>query len=321
MTEIDLGDFRWYVVAQVEEEELSRPIADFRTALLIAVAIFVIGITFGTVSWARAVFSPIRAISERLRRAQNEEPPGDVDTMDRAPTDFVELSHNIDEMLAALESRQADLEAASRERIDTLRRLVPPAIAERIESGDRDVIDSIPQAGIVVAVFEGLGDLVNERDTAAAQDLLDRLIQEVDDAAVHHGLERAKLVGDAYYAGCGLSQPYLDHVPRSVAFALDVRHIIDELESAEGRPLRVAIGIHSGPVTIGLTGSQRLVYDLWGEAVHVAHFLARRALPGEILVSSEVRRLLPPDVAVIERTETEGTMFEVGGQIGEAVRE
>lgn len=109
------------------------------------------------------------------------------------------------------------------------------------------------------------------------------------------------MVGDAYYAGCGLTQPYLDHVPRSVAFALDVRDAVRELNSTYGTPLRVAAGIQSGPVTVGLTGSTRLVYDLWGEGVSVAHFLARLAQPGEILASAEVRSLLPSDIEAAAR--------------------
>lgn len=320
--QIDLGDFSWFAVAQVVEEEVGGPIADFRQALLVAIAIFVIGITFGTVSWARSVFRPVRGISDRLRHAQNDEPIPEPEDMERAPTDFTNLSDNIDEMLTALSGRQSALESASQERVDTVRSLLPPAIADRVESGDRDVIDRIPQGGIVVLVTEGLGDLVRAQEIARTQELLESLIAEVDGAAAHHGLERVKLVGDAYYAGCGLSQPYLDHVPRSVNFALDVRDIIDELNARHSTPLRAGVGVHTGPVTVGLTGSVKLVYDLWGETVRVAHFLARRARPGEILVTDEVRRLLPSDIAIARQSDDEvgGPVFRVlGMQVTETV--
>ncbi|MCP4965349.1 MAG: hypothetical protein GY926_08940 [bacterium] len=314
---LEVDGFTWYVVTEVEDEEVTTPIQDFRRALLVAVAVFVIGITFATVAWARRVFRPVRMISERLRRAAHDEDPKEWDeSLSKAPTDFTDLAHNIDEMLAALESRQSDLRSAAHERLATVRSLLPPAIAERVESGDRDVVDRIPQAGIVVVVTEGLGELVDAQQIKEAQKLLDRLISEVDAAAVHHGLERVKLIGDAYYAGCGLSRPYLDHVPRSVAFALDVRDIVAELNTTNGAQLRVAAGIHSGPVTTGLAGSKRLIYDLWGETVHIAHFLARLAQPGEILVSSEVQDLLPSEIAVEQKPTPDGTsqVYEVTGQ-------
>ena len=79
-----------------------------------------------------------------------------------------------------------------------------------------------------------------------------------------------------------------------------MRDIVDEFNSRHGTMLRVGAGIHTGPVTVGLTGSMKLVYDLWGETVRVAHFLARRAQPGEILATADARRLLPPDIAVAE---------------------
>jgi class 3 adenylate cyclase len=298
--QLDLGEFTWYVIAQIEEEELGAPIADFRQALLVAVAVFVIGITFGTVGWARGVFRPVRNISQRLKQVLDDQPLEDADmpTDDRVPTDFANLANSIEEMLEALERRDAEFLAASAERLSTLRSLLPPAIADRVEGGDREVIDQIPQAGIVVLITEGLGDLLAQRETGQTQELLDSLIHEIDDAAVHHGLERVKLIGDAYYAGCGLSQPYLDHVPRSVAFALDVVDIVNEVNLRYQTRLRPAVGLHSGPVTVGLTGSMRLVYDLWGEAVRIAHFLARQAQAGEILVTGDVRTLLPPDIEV-----------------------
>lgn len=317
---LDLGEFTWYVISQVEEEEATGPIDDFRRALLVAVAVFVIGITFGTVTWARGVLKPVRSISERLKLVLDDQPVEDkesaAESMEDAPADFTDLATSIEEMLEALAQRQASLEAASEERLNTLRNLLPPTVAERVESGDRDVIDQIPQAGIVVMITEGLGDLVAEQAVGQTQELLDSLVREADAAAAHHGLERVKLIGDAYYAGCGLSQPYLDHIPRSVAFALDAIDIVKEINSQYGTRLRPAVGLHSGPVTVGLAGSMRLVYDVWGKAVRIADFLARQARDGEILVTSEVRQLLPPDIEVAAKPGIgqDLTVFAVVGQ-------
>jgi class 3 adenylate cyclase len=288
----------WLVLAEIEREEVAGPIDDFRRALLIAVAIFVIAITFATVAWAGNLFRPVRAISEKLRRVHDGESDEETPETPRSPQDFVDLADSIDNMLGALHQRQADLESASQERLSTLRSLLPPAIAERVEAGDRNVIDQVPQAGIVVLVVEGLGELVR---LGQARQLLDRLVEEIDGLAIHHGLERVKLVGDTYLAGCGLSRPYLDHVPRSVAFALDARDVVREMSTEFEITPTVAAGVHTGPVTLGLAGSARLVYDMWGETVSAAHLLARLARPGEILVSGEARPLLPPDVSVVER--------------------
>ena len=61
----------------------------------------------------------------------------------------------------------------------------------------------------------------------------------------------------------------------------------------EASNLGSVIGIHSGSVTVGMAGGSRLVYDVWGRAVSVAHRLARSGSDGQILASSDTVALLP----------------------------
>jgi class 3 adenylate cyclase len=51
-----------------------------------------------------------------------------------------------------------------------------------------------------------------------------------------------------------------------------------------------------------MTGGARLVYDVWGGTVTVAHEIARRADHGEILVTETTRRLLPETIEVEHTT-------------------
>ena len=154
---------------------------------------------------------------------------------------------------------------------------------------------------------------------AVGSQFIDQLVDEVDGLAALHGLERIKLVGDMYFAGCGLSQPYLDHVPRSAAFALEARDAIRELSEGYLIHPEVGAGIDSGPVTVGLSGSSRLVYDAWGETTTAAHYLARLAKPGEILISETVKGLLPPDIAVSVRGEQPPVWEITGHRVAEDV--
>lgn len=314
---VELEGLEWFSLAEVEVEEIEGPISDFREGMVIAMAVFVISITFATVAWVGGVFRPVRAIADKMRRIHEGEALEEGEPVGTAPREFTDLADSIDSMLDALHQREADLVQASVERLNTVRSLLPPAIAERVEAGDRNVIDQIPQAGILVLVFDRLGEMAHGQDVARTRELLDRLVEEIDSLALHHGAERVKLVGDAYFAGCGLTQPYLDHVPRSVAFALDARDAVRELATIYETNLEMAAGIHSGPVTLGLAGSTRLAYDLWGETVGAAHFLARLARPGEILVSETVRALLPPDIAVAQKETKPATppVWEIIGQL------
>lgn len=295
---VDIAGLDWLVVTSAETGELHEPIDDFRSAVLIAVALFVVAITFVTVGWSRAMFRPIREISERLRRVHENEPAEPVVIPDRSPTEFQQLAENLDRMIEVSTARQDELEAAVTERVETVRSLLPPSISSRIEAGDLDVMDHVPNATMVVLSIAGLGALVH-RPLEQSREYLDRVIGELDTLGTKHGVERAKLVGDAYYAGCGLSHWYLDHAPRAAAFALDARDAIRRLDEEFDLELSVATGIRSGPVTLGLTGSTRLVYDLWGETVDGALFLARSAANGQVLVAEQTKQMLPADEAVV----------------------
>jgi class 3 adenylate cyclase len=81
------------------------------------------------------------------------------------------------------------------------------------------------------------------------------------------------------------------------------------LDEAEG-VLDASVGVATGPVSAGLAGSGRLVFDAWGPTVSAAYLLARTALPGMILVSGAVAQQLPADIAATELR---------GGDVSESV--
>ena len=129
--------------------------------MLIAIALFVVTITFITVGWAREMFRPIREISERLRRFHEHEEDEPVEIPKRSPAEFKQLARNLDRMIDVSTARQDELEAAVTERLDTVRSLLPPSISARLEAGDTDVLDRIPNATVIVLAIGGLGDLVH----------------------------------------------------------------------------------------------------------------------------------------------------------------
>ena len=302
---LDVGGVDWRLLVQVEREEVNVALDDFRSGVIVSVSLLVLLLTFLAVIWAGRVIQPVRRLSDRLRILQEgrvtSETELSADVTTRRTAEFVRLTAGIDQMIDSLGEREAALAAKSVERLDVVRNLLPPEIVRRLEAGDRHVVDQVPNATVAALVVDGLGRLVNADTPTNSRELLDRTVDALDTLAEAHGLERVKLVGDTYFAVCGLNKPYLDHAPRAVAFALDARDVIEELIADHPTQLDISAGIHSGPVTAGLAGSTRLIYDLWGATVSAAHFLARSARPGEIIVSDETKVLLPPEVAVTAR--------------------
>jgi class 3 adenylate cyclase len=289
---LDIDGVDWAVFAEADLASIRIPIDDFARNLLIAIAVFIVVVTFLAVRWADRLLEPLRLISTRLRTIRDG---GDMSQRAELPEgsaeEFVELSNDIDSMLAELQSRTERARRRADERRQVLRRLLPAPIAERAEAGDRDVVEHVAMATVVVVVIGGLGAFVSGGSPERARELLDRFVAEADDLAGERGLDRVQLSGDAYVAVCGATRPYLDHAARSATFALDMADMLRDLDIHAG--LFVRAGIDVGPITVGLTGGSQLVHDTWGATVQGASDLARSASRNQVLVSDECRALLP----------------------------
>ena len=299
---LDIEGVDWTIAAQIDRDELDGPIEDYARQMLFAVALFIVAVTFISVRWSNRLMAPIRRIADRLRLVRVRSEAGeriDPDELtagdDDGPTEYQELSENVDQMLARLAARRSEVEARSKERAALLRQFLPAAVARRSEETDGEVLDHVRNASVVVITLDGLGSMVGDAPDTDVRNLLGDVVDEVDALAVEMGLERIKLTGSTYYAVCGVSRPYLDHAPRAVGFALAARDVVHEL--SEGRlDLRGAVA--SGPVSVGLAARSALVYDVWGETVARAESLARSAPGRTIMATDDVRTQLPDSFVV-----------------------
>lgn len=286
-------DVEWYVVAEVAFDDAERSLTDFGNILIVGTSLFVIAIAFFAVAWATRVVRPVRMISDRLGT-------GDITTdeltiPEQSPVEMHHLAESFRSMAATLDAQHVSLALAREERLELMRRMLPEAVATRLANGELEAVDEVSNASVAVVVVLGLGELVR-RNVGSQHDVVDRLHAELDDVADANGLDRIKVVGDAYFAACGHDRPFIDHAPRVVAFATGAGDAVRAIGREVGVDLDVAVGIHTGPVSVGMTGGARLVYDVWGPTVTTAHHLARRAGSGDVVVSDTTRSMLPDDL-------------------------
>lgn len=285
---------QWYVASEADVVVAETALGDFRDILIVGASLFMIVIAFLGVWWANRLLDPVRTISERLGTIDVDHDP--LTIPEQSPVEMHHLVASFDSMAATLDHQQVALAVAREERLSLLRQLLPTAVANRLANGDVDRLERVPQASAVVLVVRGLGQLVRSGNSHANRDLVDRLHSELDGLAEQHGLDRIKVVGDAYFAACGHDRPFIDHAPRVVTFATDARDAVRAVGAAAGIDLDVSVGADTGPVSVGMTGGSGLVYDVWGGPVSAAHLLARSAGAGTILVSDVTHSMLPDEI-------------------------
>lgn len=288
---LDSEAFNWVILAEQERTEVDAPVKDYVRSNLLLTTVFVVALTFFAAAWAGSFVNPLRAISAALQRIQDGSE--DVAVPSSGAREFRVLSGHLNAMVDNLAGRRQAVAEALAKKTSVLVALLPPAVAGAVVGGDRRLVETVPQASVVVLAVSGLDDLFRTRDTEANRDLMHSIVDIADEVATLNGLERVKVMGDTYHAVCGVDTPYLDHAPRAIRFAAGVLAEVRRFAQENRLDLDVSGGVDAGPVTIGLTGSARLIYDLWGETAEHAADLARLAAPGEILVTGEVRDRLP----------------------------
>jgi adenylate cyclase len=113
-------------------------------------------------------------------------------------------------------------------------------------------------------------------------------------------MEKIKTVGDAYMAVAGAPEPLEDNARAAAEMAIGIQATMAELRWPSGDPMRVRVGIATGPAVAGVIGRRKFAYDLWGDTVNRASRLEKYGTPGRTLVDEMSSELLDGGFALSE---------------------
>jgi adenylate cyclase len=195
------------------------------------------------------------------------------------------FAHQRDVALAALRVEQEKSERL-------LVNILPRSIAERLKAASQTIADHFDSASILFADVVDFTPLSQRLPPARVVGILDQLFSRFDTLVERHGLEKIKTIGDCYMAAAGVPDPTSDHARRVALLALDMRAAVGASAVDDGFDLELRIGINSGPVTAGVIGHKRFLYDLWGDAVNTASRMEAHGTPGEIQITRATYELL-----------------------------
>ena len=120
---------------------------------------------------------------------------------------------------------------------------------------------------------------------------LNQIFSTLDRLTHEHQCEKIKTIGDAYLAVSGVPNATPDHAERIIKLALAVRQTVPTL-TLNGTPIRVRIGVHTGPVVAGVIGESRFAYDLWGDTVNTASRMESTAPEGSIQITETTKEAI-----------------------------
>ena len=189
-------------------------------------------------------------------------------------------------------------EALSRAEAEIRRLLynvLPPSIAARKEAGEVSIADSYDDITVLFADIVGFTSKADAMSSEAVVGLLNELFTRFDRIVAAHQLEKIKTIGDCCMVAASVPDSRPNHAREIAAVALALRDEAARVSFPDGAPVEVKIGIASGPVTAGIIGDTKFLFDVWGDTVNTASRLEASAGSGEILLTQATRDALSGD--------------------------
>ena len=180
------------------------------------------------------------------------------------------------------------LEKAHARSESLLLNILPQVIATRLKAGNKLLADDHPQATVLFADIVGFTELSSRLDAAELVALLNEYFSAFDSLVDDLGLEKIKTIGDAYMVAGGVPTATEDHVDRTLRLAQEMHEKVAELNATLGQSLQLRIGLNCGPVTAGVIGKRKFIYDLWGDTVNVASRMESTGVVGRVQVSEAI---------------------------------
>ena len=153
----------------------------------------------------------------------------------------------------------------------------PEMVDQLIATQDINSLNKRANLSILFSDIRGFTTLSEKLAPEEVVALLNPYLEAMTEVIYQHGGTVDKYEGDAIIAFFGEPVAYPDHALRCVRAAVDMRKALEKLKARwekQGTPrpnLEMGIGIHSGPVFVGLLGSaQRINYTVIGDTANLA---------------------------------------------------
>lgn len=196
-----------------------------------------------------------------------------------------------------LQQLQAEQERTER----LLLSILPMPVAEQLKQGQQIIADSFAEVTVLFADIVDFTRLSAHHTPIEVVTLLNQIFSAFDRLAQQHGVEKIKTIGDAYMAVGGLPIPRSNHAEAIAEMAIDMLDVVAQFQGDTDEPLTMRIGINTGPAVAGVIGTNKFIYDLWGDTVNIASRMESFGLAGCIQVSSTTYKILQNKYSFKER--------------------
>jgi class 3 adenylate cyclase len=162
-------------------------------------------------------------------------------------------------------------------------------------SQNENVYDTTLSATVLFSDLAGFTEWSSDKSAVEVVTMLNTLVFSFDALAMAHpGVEKVKTIGDAYWAMSGLPLRVGNHASALCRFAVAMQGAIRACNSdhREWGGINMRVGVHSGPASAAVLGTQRLSYEPFGLTCTLAEEAEKACAPGRVAVTQTTLNFL-----------------------------
>uniref|UniRef100_A0A3Q2QKH1 adenylate cyclase n=1 Tax=Fundulus heteroclitus TaxID=8078 RepID=A0A3Q2QKH1_FUNHE len=180
-----------------------------------------------------------------------------------------------------------------------LRNIIPIHVAEQLKV-TQSYSKNHDNVGVIFASIVNFSEFYEESYEGGKEcyRVLNELIGDFDELLrkpAFANIEKIKTIGATYMAAAGLNtQQCADaahphaHLRALFEFALEMMRVVDDFnKNMLGFGFKLRIGFNHGPLTAGVIGTTKLLYDIWGDTVNIASRMDTTGVECRVQVSEE----------------------------------
>ena len=196
----------------------------------------------------------------------------------------------------AVPSERPPADLSFEEKLEKIQRYLPGGLTEKILAQRGKIEGERKQVTVMFCDAEGFSLLSEKLGPEKVYAIMDEVFETLIHKVNEFGGTVNKMTGDGVMALFGAPIALEDAPQRAIRSALAIQREIarfsDRTKAETGAPLRMRIGIHTGPVVVGSLGNDlRVEFTAVGDTVNLASRMEGLAEPGTVYVTEETFKL------------------------------
>ncbi|MFL2818728.1 MAG: adenylate/guanylate cyclase domain-containing protein [Candidatus Puniceispirillales bacterium] len=172
-----------------------------------------------------------------------------------------------------------------------LHNIMPKSIADQLKKDGKLISMDNPDISVLFADIVSFTAMSEKISSEKIVGFLNDMFSRFDDLTDSYGVEKIKTIGDSYMVVAGMPVARKDHALILFNLAKEMVMISATFKDHNGDPIKLRIGLNSGPAVSGVIGKSKFAFDVWGDTINTAARLESYGSPDCIHMTKATYKL------------------------------